>query len=103
MGGWPFKKGAMTPLLRKKGVPDKKKILKCTDQVFLRYWFGKYQEIPTEYQPKIPNRYTTLTKTYLSRPKIPEKYSTSSTGTKCKNIPYRLGFTQQLMCANGTV
>ncbi len=33
---------------------------KGTDQVFLRYWFGKYQEIPTEYRPKIPNRYTTL-------------------------------------------
>ncbi len=27
------------------------------------------------------------TKTYLSRPKIPEEYSTPSTGTKCKNIP----------------
>ncbi len=22
-----------------------------TDRVFLRYWYGNYQEIPTEYQP----------------------------------------------------
>jgi hypothetical protein len=27
------------------------------------------------------------TKTYLSCQQIPEKYSTPSTGTKCKNIP----------------
>jgi hypothetical protein len=47
MGAGPLKKGAMTPLSRKKGVPAKKKIPKCTDQVFLWYWFGKYQEIPT--------------------------------------------------------
>ncbi len=60
MGARPLKKGAMTPLSGKKGVPDKKIIPKCTDQVFLRYRFGKYQEIPTKYQPKIPNRYKTL-------------------------------------------
>jgi hypothetical protein len=60
MGAGPLKKGAMTPLLRKKGVPAKIIILKCTDQVFLRYQFGKYQEIPTKYRPKIPNWYTTL-------------------------------------------
>ena len=31
-----------------------------TDRVFLRYRYGNYREIPTEYRPKIPNRYTTL-------------------------------------------
>ncbi len=60
MGAGPLKKGAMTPLLREKGVPTKIIIPKCTDQVFLQYRFGKYQEIPTKYRPKIPNRYTTL-------------------------------------------
>jgi hypothetical protein len=49
MGAGPLKKRAMTPLSRKKGVPTKKIIPKCTDQVFLHYWFGKYQEIPTKY------------------------------------------------------
>jgi hypothetical protein len=49
MGAWPLKKGAMTPLSRKKGVPAKTIIPKCTDQVFHWYRFGKYQEIPTEY------------------------------------------------------
>ncbi len=58
--GGPLKKGAMTPLSKRKGALAKKILPKCTDQVFLRYRFGKYQEIPTEYQPKIPNRYTTL-------------------------------------------
>jgi hypothetical protein len=66
MGAGPLKKGAMTPLLRKKGVCAKKIIPKCTDQVFLWYRFGKYQEILTEYQPNIPNRYTTLHKTQIS-------------------------------------
>jgi hypothetical protein len=61
-GGWASQKGAITPLSRKKGVPAKKIIPKCTDPVFLRYQFGKYQEIPTKYRPKIPNRYTTLIK-----------------------------------------
>jgi hypothetical protein len=39
-----------------------------TDRVFLRYRYGNYREIPTEYRPKIPNRYTTLdtTHTYFS-------------------------------------
>jgi hypothetical protein len=37
----------MTPLSRKKGVPTKIIIPKCTDQVFLRYWFGKTKK----YQP----------------------------------------------------
>jgi hypothetical protein len=60
MGAVSLKKGAMTPLSRKKGVSAKKIIPKCTDQVFLQYQFGKYQEIPTEYQPKIQNWYTTL-------------------------------------------
>ncbi len=31
-----------------------------TDRVFLRYGIGNTGEIPTEYQPKIPNWYTTL-------------------------------------------
>jgi hypothetical protein len=31
-------------------------------------------------------------KTYLSRPKIPEKYSTPSTGTKCKSIVLHIPF-----------
>jgi hypothetical protein len=52
MGARPLKKRAIAPLLRKKGVPTKK-ISKCTDQVFLQYQFGKYQEIPTKYLPKI--------------------------------------------------
>jgi hypothetical protein len=60
MGAGPLKKGAMTPILSKKGIPAKKIIPKCTDQVFLWYRFGKYQEIPTEYRPKIPNQDTTL-------------------------------------------
>jgi hypothetical protein len=42
MGAGPLKKGAMTPLSRKKEVPAKKIIPKCTEQVFLRYWFSKY-------------------------------------------------------------
>ncbi len=49
MGAGPLKKGALTPLSRKKGVPAKIIILKCTDRVFLWFRFGKNQEIPTEY------------------------------------------------------
>ncbi len=60
MGARPLKMGAMAPLLRKKGVLAKKIILKYTDRVYLWYQFGNYQEIPTKYLPKIPNRYTTL-------------------------------------------
>ncbi len=60
MGAGPLKNGAMTSFSRKKGVPTKIIMPKYTDRVFLRYRFGKYQGIPTEYQPKIPNRYTTL-------------------------------------------
>jgi hypothetical protein len=56
MGAGPLKKRAMTPLLRKKEVPAKIIIPKCTDQVFLQYRFGKNQEIPTKYQPKKTNR-----------------------------------------------
>ncbi len=65
MGAWPLKKRAMTPLSRKKGVPAPPKIPKCTDQVFTWDRFGTYQEIPTEYQPKIPNWYITLVNTTL--------------------------------------
>jgi hypothetical protein len=60
MGAGPLKKWAMTPLSRKTEVLAKTIIPKCTDQVFLRYRFGKYQEIPTKYQPIILNWYTTL-------------------------------------------
>ena len=55
-----LKKGAIAPLLRKKGGTAPFFIPKCTNRVFLRYRYGKYREIPTEYRPKIPNRYTTL-------------------------------------------
>ena len=55
-----LKKGAIAPLLRKKGGTAPFLIPKCTDRVFLRYRYGIYREIPTEYRPKIPNRYTTL-------------------------------------------
>jgi hypothetical protein len=34
-------------------------------------------------------------KTYLSRPKIPEKSSTPSTGTKCKNMVLHITFAQR--------
>jgi hypothetical protein len=57
-----FKKGASAPFLREKGVPAKKMIPKCTDRDFLRYRYGKYQEIPTNTDWKIPIRYTTLCK-----------------------------------------
>ncbi len=60
MGAGPLKKGAVTFFSRKKGVPAKIIIPKCTDRVFLRYRFGKNREIPTEYQPKKPNWYPTL-------------------------------------------
>jgi hypothetical protein len=56
MGAGSLKKGAMTPLSRKKGVPAKIIIPECTNQVFLWYRFGKNQEIPTEYQPKKLNQ-----------------------------------------------
>jgi hypothetical protein len=60
MGDGLLKKGAMTPLSRKKGVPAKKLIPKCTDQVILWYQYGKYQGNTDQYQPKLPNEYTTL-------------------------------------------
>jgi hypothetical protein len=49
-----------TQLLRGEKGSRQFTVPKDTDQVFLRYRFGKYQEIPTKYQPKTPNRYTTL-------------------------------------------
>ena len=55
-----LKKGAIAPLLREKGGTAPFLILKWTNRIFLRYQYGKYREIPTEYRPKIPNRYTTL-------------------------------------------
>jgi hypothetical protein len=55
-----LKKRASAPFLREKGVPAKKMIPKCTDQDFLRYRYGKYREIPTDTDRKMPIRYTTL-------------------------------------------
>ncbi len=55
-----IKKGAIAPFLREIGFPAKKIIPKCTDRDFLRYRYGKYQEIPTGTDRKIPIRYTTL-------------------------------------------
>jgi hypothetical protein len=49
-----LKKGASAPFFREKGIPAKKMIPKCTDRDFLRYWYGKYQEIPTNTDRKIP-------------------------------------------------
>ncbi len=48
-----LKKRASAPFLREKGVPAKKMIPKCTDQDFLWYRYGKYQEIPTDTDQKI--------------------------------------------------
>jgi hypothetical protein len=52
-----LKKGARAPYLREKGVPAKKMIPKCTDQDFLWYRYGKYQEKLTNTDRKIPIRY----------------------------------------------
>jgi hypothetical protein len=49
-----LKKGASAPFLKEKGVPAKKMIPKCTDRDFLQYGYGKYQEIPTNTDLKIP-------------------------------------------------
>jgi hypothetical protein len=56
-----IQKGAGAPFfpqkggqLREKGVPAIKMIPKCTDQDFLWYQYGKYQEIPTNTDQKIP-------------------------------------------------
>jgi hypothetical protein len=43
MGAGPQKKGAVTPLLRKKGVPAKIIIPKCTDRVIGSVKTKKYQ------------------------------------------------------------
>jgi hypothetical protein len=49
-----LKKGASAPFLREKGVPAKKIIPNCTDQDFLWYRYGKYQELLTNANRKIP-------------------------------------------------
>jgi len=54
----------MTAMAEKKGGTAPFLIPKCTDRIFLRYRYGKYREIPTEYRPKIPNQYTTLVFTF---------------------------------------
>jgi hypothetical protein len=46
--------------LREKGVPAKRMIPKCTDRDFLWYQYGKYREIPTDTDRKIPIGYTNL-------------------------------------------
>jgi hypothetical protein len=62
----PFEeKGGDCPPFEEKGGHCPLLIPKCTDRIFLRYRYGKYREIPTEYRPKIPNRYTTLPTTNL--------------------------------------
>jgi hypothetical protein len=55
-----LKKGAIASFLREIGFPAKKIIPKYTDRDFLRYRYGKYREIPTDTDRKIPTRYTTL-------------------------------------------
>jgi hypothetical protein len=55
-----LKKGTSATFLREKGVPAKKMIPKCTDRDFFWYRYGKYREIPTDTDRKIPIRYTTL-------------------------------------------
>jgi hypothetical protein len=45
MGAGLLKKGVMTLLSRKTGVPAKKIITKCTDQVFLWYQYGKTKKM----------------------------------------------------------
>ena len=61
------KRGPMPPLLRKKGAPanflrgsHQSFDTENTDRVFLRYRYGKYREIPTDTNRKIPTRYATL-------------------------------------------
>jgi hypothetical protein len=49
-----IKKGANAPLLREKRDYAKFSIPKRTNQVFLWYWYGKYQKNTNPYQPKIP-------------------------------------------------
>jgi hypothetical protein len=53
----------MPAFLEEKGVPNKFLIPKITDQVFLWYRYGKYQENIDQHQPKVPNCYTTLVNT----------------------------------------
>ncbi len=67
--GAPFflKKGTIAPFLREIGFPAKKIIPKCTDRDFLRYRYGKYREILTDTDRKIPIRYTTLVRTAQRR------------------------------------
>jgi hypothetical protein len=64
------KRGLAPPLLRKKGAPvnflrgsRQSFDTENTHRVFLRYWYGKYQEILTDTNRKIPIWDTTLLKT----------------------------------------
>ena len=54
-----LEKGAIAPLLRKKGGNFPLLIPKCTNQVFRWYWIGKNQEILTDTYRKIPIQCTT--------------------------------------------
>ncbi len=65
-----LKKGARAPFLKEKGVPAKKMIPKCTDQDFLWYQYGKYQEIPIKTERKILIRYTTLLIWQIAKVKV---------------------------------
>jgi hypothetical protein len=66
-GGWLYQKGGQCPLFPQKGgrcplfegkgVPAKNMIPKRTNRDFLWYRYGKYQEIPTDTDRKIPIRY----------------------------------------------
>jgi hypothetical protein len=56
-GGLIALKGVQSPpVSRGKRAPAKILIPKSTNQDFLRYWYGKYQENTNQYQPKIPNQ-----------------------------------------------
>jgi hypothetical protein len=70
--GAPFfpQKGGQCPLFEGKRGSRKKMMPKCTDQDFLWYWYGKYQEIPTNTNQKILIRYTTLLYLCLKLPEI---------------------------------
>ena len=65
-----LEKGAITPLLRKKGAIAPFLIPNCTDRVSRWYRYGNYQEILTNTNQKIPIRYTTLVFTLVKSNKV---------------------------------
>ncbi len=75
------KRGPMSSFWWEKRVPAKFLTPKRTNQLFLWYWYGDYQENTNWYQQKIPNQYKTLVKMTLcttwgciTPPKIPRFY-----------------------------